>query len=68
MFYHHDMIVELVEKMLKLNETLVITKVPNEKEIVQRQIDATDKQIDTLVYELYGLTDDEIRIVEGVLI
>ena len=30
----------------------------------QRQIDATDRQIDRLVYELYELTDDEIRIVE----
>ena len=27
-------------------------------------IDATDRQIDQLVYELYGLTDDEIKIVE----
>jgi hypothetical protein len=26
--------------------------------------DATDRQIDSLVYQLYGLTDDEIRIVE----
>jgi hypothetical protein len=32
---------------------------------LQRQIAATDKQIDALVYELYGLTEDEIRIVEG---
>jgi len=31
---------------------------------IQRQIDAADRQIDQLVYELYGLTDDEIRIVE----
>jgi outer membrane lipopolysaccharide assembly protein LptE/RlpB len=31
---------------------------------IQRQIDATDRQIDQLVYELYGLTDDEIKIVE----
>ena len=31
---------------------------------IQRQIDATDRQIDQFVYELYGLTDDEIRIVE----
>jgi hypothetical protein len=30
-----------------------------------RQIVATDKQIDKLVYELYGLTEEEIRIVEG---
>jgi len=26
--------------------------------------DAADRQIDALVYELYGLTDDEIKIVE----
>lgn len=31
---------------------------------IQGQIDATDAQIDRLVYALYGLTDDEIRIVE----
>lgn len=31
---------------------------------LQAQIDATDRQIDQLVYELYGLTDAEIRIVE----
>ncbi len=30
----------------------------------QRQIDATDRRIDQLVYELYGLTDEEIAIVE----
>jgi hypothetical protein len=32
---------------------------------LQHQIEATDKQINKLVYELYGLTEDEIRIVEG---
>jgi hypothetical protein len=30
----------------------------------QRQIEATDRQTDQLVYELYGLTQEEIRIVE----
>ena len=29
------------------------------------QIAATDKEIDCMVYELYGLTDDEIKVVEG---
>jgi hypothetical protein len=29
-----------------------------------RQIDAADRELDRLVYELYGLTDEEIRIVE----
>jgi len=32
--------------------------------VLQRVTDATDRQIDKLVYELYELTDDEIRIVE----
>jgi hypothetical protein len=31
---------------------------------VRRQIEARDRQIDQLVHELYGLTDDEIKIVE----
>ena len=30
------------------------------------QIEATDRKIDALVYELYDLTPDEIAIVEGV--
>ena len=35
------------------------------KTMLEREIASTDRQIDALVYELYGLTDDEIRIVEG---
>ena len=63
----HDKIVKLVDQMLQLNQKLSKTKIPNEKELIQRQIDATDNQIDNLVYELYGLTDDEIKIVEDSL-
>ena len=33
--------------------------------VLQRQIEATDRQIDALVYELYGLTAAEIAVVEG---
>jgi len=33
--------------------------------LLQRQIDSTDGEIDALVYELYGLSEEEIRIVEG---
>jgi hypothetical protein len=36
-----------------------------EKYALQSQIAATDRQIDQLVYELYGLSDEEIKIVEG---
>jgi len=32
--------------------------------LLQRQIEATDRQIDRLVYELYGLMKGEIKIVE----
>ncbi len=32
---------------------------------IKAQIDTTDKQIDEMVYELYGLTDDEVAVVEG---
>lgn len=32
---------------------------------IERQIQATDEQIDQLVYKLYGLTEEEIKIVEG---
>ena len=38
-----------------------------EQEMVKREIESTDRAIDKLVYELYGLTEEGIRIVEGVL-
>jgi len=50
--------------VLDLHKQLSAAKSPTDKTAIQRQIDATDRQIDQLVYELYGLTDDEIRIVE----
>ena len=57
--------VGLVETMLKLHKDSPKAKTPHEQESIQRQIAATDKHIDTLVYELYGLTESEVRIVEG---
>ncbi len=61
----HYKIVSLVEQMLNNNKQLPLAKNPNEKETLSRQIAATDKQIDKLVYELYGLTEEEIKVVEG---
>ena len=63
----HDRIVALVEQMLDLNRRLAAAKAPHEKEVLAGMIDATDRQIDRLVYELYGLTEDEVEIVEGVV-
>jgi len=61
----HDRMVALVEQMLSLNKKLAEAKTDHEKTNLQRQIEATDRQIDRLVYDLYELTDEEIRIVEG---
>jgi hypothetical protein len=57
--------VGLVESMLSLHKQLSTAKSAAQKEVTQRQIDSTDAEIDRLVYELYGLTEEEIGIVEG---
>jgi len=59
----HDRIVMLVERMLALHKQSPRT--PQEKDMLQREIEATDQAIDAMVYQLYGLTDVEIKIVEG---
>jgi hypothetical protein len=56
--------VALVEHMLELHKRLHAANSQADRELYQRQIEATDNEIDALVYELYGLTDEEIRIVE----
>jgi len=61
----HGKLAKLVDRMLSLHEQLAAAKTAHEKAVLQRQIGATDRQIDRMVYELYELTDDEIRIVEG---
>lgn len=61
---NHDQLVALVEKMLALPKQLAAAKTPQDTTMLQRQIDATDKQIDQLVYALYGLTDEEIALIE----
>lgn len=37
-------------------------KMSSERTAIERQIQATDNQIDQLVYQLYGLTEEEIKI------
>ena len=50
--------------LLVCHEQLGAAKAPHEKTRLQAQIDARDRQIDRLVYELYGLTEEEFKIVE----
>jgi hypothetical protein len=59
----HDKLVLLVERMLELHKRS--PRIPHEQEMVKREIKATNHTIDKLVYELNGLTDDEIKIVDN---
>lgn len=59
-----DRIVSLVESILAMNKQLSESD-GHDRTMLQRQIDATDREIDSLVYGLYGLTAEEIAIVEG---
>ena len=61
----HDKIVVLVDNIIALNKKLSAEKNPNSITMLNRQINAVDKQIDSLVYKLYNLSDDEINIIEG---
>lgn len=62
---HHDKMVILVKRMLELNRNLDAASIPADKILYQRQIEAIDRQIDALVYDLYRLTENEIKIVES---
>ena len=60
----HDRMVQLVETMLDLHKQLAAVAKPQIAKTIQSVIDTTDRQIDQLVYELYGLTAEEIALVE----
>ncbi len=63
----HIQIVALVERALELSSAKRSGKLaPSELQRLEREIAATDAEIDKLVYELYGITGEERRIIEGV--
>ncbi|MCJ7484179.1 MAG: BREX-1 system adenine-specific DNA-methyltransferase PglX, partial [Thermodesulfovibrionales bacterium] len=59
----HNKIVQMVKCMLDLNKKKTIARSENDKEVLQRQIDATDREIDGFVYELYNLSKEEVSLV-----
>jgi len=63
----HDDLVALVERMLELHKRLapIRTTPCQERDDLLREIERADKDIDNLVYDLYGLTEEERAIVEG---
>jgi adenine-specific DNA-methyltransferase len=59
------MLPSLVDQMLETQEKAQSTKTESDKKHFQQKIEILDKQIDELVYELYGLTEEEVAMVEG---
>ncbi len=56
----------LVDIILSLNKEKQQTTLPEKLEQLQQRINHTDDKINKLIYELYGLTDDEINVVESI--
>ena len=55
----------LVEQMLAAKPQLARAQSDKDKNFYENKFATLDRQIDALVYDLYGLTADEIKIVEG---
>jgi uncharacterized protein YaaR (DUF327 family) len=60
----HDRMVAMVDNMLAWHKQLAATQTPQEQAVLKRQIASTDRLIDQLIYELYGLNEEEIKLVE----
>jgi hypothetical protein len=61
-----DKVVALVDRMLEMNKRKHSGKLaPSELDRLEREIASTDREIDELVYELYGITDEERKLIGG---
>jgi hypothetical protein len=58
-------VINLVDQMLTTKKQLQQAKTESDKNYLKRKCERLDKEIDQLVYQLYGLTEEEIKIVEG---
>jgi type I restriction-modification system DNA methylase subunit len=56
-----------VEQLLKLNEDLLSSKLHTQKEQIQNRIERLTSIIDTIIYQLYDLSKDEIKIIEDAI-
>ncbi len=61
----HDDISKLVDQLIKLNEELREQKLETKKNQIQSKIDYCENRINEIVYQLYDLSKEEIKIVEG---
>jgi hypothetical protein len=61
----YDKLVSLVDQMREAQKRFHSARMDIDKELYEQQIRIVDAQIDRLVYDLYGLTEEEIKVVEG---
>lgn len=61
----HDKVVKHVMRMIELQARLTVTKTPESNTAINREVGITDRRINALVYDLYKLTEDERRLIEG---
>ena len=60
----HDKLVSFVDRMLDLHKKSSLPP-SAEREKIEREIAITDEKIDKIVYGLYGITEEERKIIEG---
>ncbi len=58
-------IIKLVDQLLQLNKDKQNTTLPNQFEMKENRIAYAENKINQIVYELYDLTEDEIKIIEA---
>jgi len=61
-----NQIIELVDQMILAQKKLKEAEFDDDKKVIQKQIEIIDGKIDNLVFDLYGLSEEEVRVVEGV--
>lgn len=61
----HGKMVRLVEQMLAAKQQLASARTDKDRNYFTGKCNTLDRQIDALVYELYGLTEEEIALVES---
>ncbi|TAL58222.1 MAG: methyltransferase [Bacteroidetes bacterium] len=64
-FKAKEFIINNVKLLMKLNEELKVTKLQSDTEQLKQKIAHSEEKINELVYELYNLTKEEIKIIEG---
>jgi hypothetical protein len=57
-------IIKFVEQLLKLNADKQNTTLPNQLEMINNRIEHTESKINQIIYELYNLTKEEIKLIE----